>query len=149
MKNMFQPEALEEIKRRINNLQPDSKRQWGKMSVSQMMAHCTAALEVAAGQKFPPRIFIGRLLGPFFKSMFTNEKPFNKNGPTDKTFIIDDERDFEKEKARLLDIIIQFSKGGEENVTKHPHTFFGRLKPNEWATGMYKHLDHHLRQFGT
>jgi Protein of unknown function (DUF1569) len=42
----------------------------------------------------------------------------------------------------------RFAKGGAEGCTKHPHNFFGKLTPLEWATGMYKHLDHHLRQFG-
>lgn len=148
MKNVFQPEVLEEIKQRINKLQPDTQREWGKMEVAQMMAHCSAALEVATGKKFPPRIFIGRILGPFFKSVFSNEKPLKKNMPTDKTFLVIDGRNFEKEKARLIDLVSQFSTGGEAKCTKHPHSFFGKLTPAEWGFGMYKHLDHHLRQFG-
>jgi Protein of unknown function (DUF1569) len=148
MKNLFQPETVEEIKQRIEKLHPDSKRLWGKMEVAQMLAHCTAALEVAAGQKFPPRMFIGRILGPFIKPVFTNEKPFKKNTPTDKSFLVIDQRNFEKEKSRLLELINQFSTGGPEKVTTHPHSFFGKLTPIEWGTGMYKHLDHHLRQFG-
>lgn len=75
MKNLYEPSTLEEILERINKLDPSSERQWGKMEVAQMMAHCSAALEVAAGQKFPPRMFIGRILGPFIKSVFTNDKP--------------------------------------------------------------------------
>jgi hypothetical protein len=148
MKNIFHPETLEEIKQRINKLQPNTQRLWGKMEVAQMMAHCTAALEVAAGRKFPPRIFMGRILGPLFKSVFTNEKPLRKNTPTDPSFLVIDQRNFEKEKARLLDLVTQFSTGGEANCTRHPHSFFGKLKPNEWGVGMYKHLDHHLTQFG-
>lgn len=148
MKNLFQPEVLEEVTQRINKLQPNSKRLWGKMEVAQMLAHCTAALEVGAGEKFPPRMFIGRILGPFVKPMFTNEKPFKKNGPTDKSFLVIDQRNFEKEKSRLLELINKFSSGGPEKVTSHPHSFFGKLTPMQWSTGMYKHLDHHLRQFG-
>jgi len=118
------------------------------MNVSQMLAHCTAALEVAAGEKFPLRMFIGRLIGPFFKSAFTNDRPLKKNTPTDKTFIFTDERDFSKEKLRLLTLIDKFSQGGDAKVTRHPHSFFGNLTADEWSSGMYKHLDHHLRQFG-
>ncbi len=148
MKNLFEPETLEEIKKRINKLTPDTERQWGKMEVAQMLAHCTAALEVAAGEKFPPRMFIGRILGPFFRAQFSNERPFNKNGPTDKSFIVIDRRNFEKEKARLLQLATKFSEGGEAKCTTHPHSFFGKLTAREWGIGMYKHLDHHLRQFG-
>ncbi|MDB5248320.1 MAG: hypothetical protein JWQ40_2714 [Segetibacter sp.] len=148
MKNLFEPRTLEEIQQRINKLTPGSQRQWGKMEVAQMLAHCTAALEVAVGLKSPPRMFIGRIIGPFIKSVFTNEKPLRKNTPTDKSFIVIDQRNFEKEKAQLIELIAQFSKGGAAKVTTHPHSFFGKLTPTEWATGMYKHLDHHLRQFG-
>ena len=148
MKNVFQPDALQEVNQRINKLQPNSQRQWGKMDVAQMFAHCSAALEVAAGKKFPPRIFIGRILAPFFRSVFSNDKPFKQNMPTDKSFLIIDQRNFEREKARLIDLVNQFSTGGEAICTTHPHPFFGKLTPNEWGTGMYKHLDHHLRQFG-
>ena len=148
MKNVFQPDALQEVNQRINKLQPNSQRQWGKMDVAQMFAHCSAALEVAAGKKFPPRIFIGRILAPFFRSVFSNDKPFKQNMPTDNSFLIIDQRNFEKEKARLIDLVTQFSTGGEAICTTHPHPFFGKLTPKEWATGMYKHLDHHLRQFG-
>lgn len=147
MKNLFEKSAVEEIENRINQLTPVSQRQWGKMNVDQMLAHCSAALEVAVGMKSPPRIFIGKILGPIVKSNFLGPKPYPKNSPTDKSFIIQDSRDFEKEKQRLLNLIHQFSAGGDEKVTKHPHSFVGKLTPAEWSRSMYKHLDHHLHQF--
>lgn len=148
MKNLFQKEALEELKQRINQLQPDSNRLWGKMEVAQMLAHCTASMQVATGEKSPPRMFIGRILGPLFKSSFTNDKPLKKNAPTDKSFLVIDQRNFEKEKSRLVDTLTRFSNGGPGKVTSHPHSFFGKLTPMQWSTGMYKHIDHHLKQFG-
>lgn len=148
MKNLFEPETVEEIKNRINMLQPSSQRLWGKMEVAQMLAHCSAAMEVGVGDKFPPRIFMGRILGPIFKSVFLSEKPLRKNTPTDKSFLVIDQRNFEKEKAKLIGLIDKFANGGEAKVTRHPHSFFGKLTPKEWSRGMYKHLDHHLKQFG-
>ena len=148
MKNLFQSDALKEIQQRIEKLQPDSRRLWGKMEVAQMLAHCSATMEVAVGEKTPPRMFIGRILGPLFKPSFTNDKPFSKGGPTDKSFLVIDQRNFEKEKSRLLELITQFASGGPEKVTKSPHSFFGKMTAIEWSTGMYKHLDHHLKQFG-
>src|ERR1700686_5285888 len=50
MKNLFQREAIDEVIARIDNLQPATQRQWGKMDVAQMMAHCSAALDMANGQ---------------------------------------------------------------------------------------------------
>lgn len=148
MKNLFQPETVDEVISRLDNLQPASSRQWGKMDVAQMLAHCSAALDLATGALNPPRIFIGRLLGPLVKPIFTNDKPFSKNNPTDKTLVVADQRDFLREREQLKAKIQQFHGGGEARCTRHPHPFFGDLTPAAWARGMYKHLDHHLRQFG-
>lgn len=148
MKSLFEKEAAKEILQRIDKLNASSQRQWGKMDVAQMLAHCSATLKVATGDKSPPRMFIGKIVGSFFKSSFYDDKPLTKNGPTDKSFIISDLRDFEKEKANLKEIIERFANGGAEKCTIHPHSFFGKLTPGQWSMGMYKHLDHHLRQFG-
>jgi hypothetical protein len=148
MKNLFQPVAVDEVISRIDNLQPATQRQWGKMEVAQMMAHCSAALDMAAGRLILPRLLIGRILGPFVRPIYTNEKPLSRNSPTDKKLVISDPRDFSREQEHLKLRIREFHQGGEEKCTKHPHPFFGALTPQDWSTGMYKHLDHHLRQFG-
>ena len=148
MQTLFQKEAVDEIVARIDRLRPESQRQWGKMDVSQMMAHCSAALDMASGRLNPTRIFIGRLIGPLVKPIYTNEKPFSQNNPTDKTLLIADKRDFAREQDQLRAKIREFHEGGEAKCTRHPHPFFGALTPADWSRGMYKHLDHHLRQFG-
>jgi Protein of unknown function (DUF1569) len=148
MKNLFESETVEEVLGRINQLQPGTQRQWGKMDVAQMMAHCSAALEMATGRLNPPRLFIGRVLGPLVKAVFTNEKPFSKNSPTDKRLLVTEHRDFVQEQERLKAGVREFHAGGEAKCTRHPHPFFGPLCPQDWSRGMYKHLDHHLRQFG-
>jgi len=148
MKNLFQADAVDEVISRIDKLQPATPRQWGKMDVAQMMAHCSATLDLASGRLVRPRFWIGRLIGPFVRPIFTNDKPFPKNGPTDKKLVISDRRDFSQEREQLTTRIRQFHQGGEAQCTKHPHPFFGAITPLEWSTGMYKHLDHHLRQFG-
>jgi hypothetical protein len=148
MKNLFEREAVDEVISRIDTLQPATQRQWGKMDVAQMMAHCSAALDMASGRLNPPRIFIGRVLGPLFKPIYTNEKPFSQNNPTDPQLVVSDQRDFLREQEQLKGKIRQFCDGGEPQCTRHPHPFFGALTPQAWSRGMYKHLDHHLRQFG-
>jgi uncharacterized protein DUF1569 len=148
MKNLFQPDAVDEVISRIDKLQPASQRQWGKMEVAQMMAHCSAALDLASGHLIRPRILLGRLLGPFVRPIYSNDKPFSRNNPTDKKLVISDPRDFGREQEQLKVRVRQFHQGGEAQCTSHPHPFFGTLTPHEWSTGMYKHLDHHLRQFG-
>ena len=71
-----------------------------------------------------------------------------RNMPTDKSLIVSDDRSFAAEQQRLLDRVGQFSEGGPDGCTPHPHSFFGFMTPIEWATMGYKHLDHHLRHFG-
>jgi len=148
MKNLFQPDAVDEVISRIDKLQPTTQRQWGKMDVAQMMAHCSAALDLASGRLIRPRILLGRLIGPFVRPMYSNDKPFSRNSPTDKKLVFSDKRDFSGEREQLKVRIRQFHQGGEAHCTQHPHPFFGPLTPREWSTGMYKHLDHHLHQFG-
>ena len=148
MKNLFEREAVDEVIARVDKLQPASPRQWGKMDVAQMMAHCSAGLDMASGRLILPRIFIGRVVGPFFKSIYTTEKPLSKNSPTDKKLVIADQRDFAREQEQLKLKLRQFHEGGEAHCTRHPHPFFGQFTPQAWSRGMYKHLDHHLRQFG-
>jgi hypothetical protein len=148
MKNLFEPETVEEVVSRIDRLRPTSPRQWGKMGPEQMMAHCSIAMDMAQGTVNPPRMFIGRLIGPLFRSVFTNEKPFGKNAPTAEKLVVSDQRDFTREQEQLKLKIRQFSAGREARCTRHPHPFFGPLSPQAWSRGMYKHLDHHLRQFG-
>jgi len=78
MKSLFEKNTLQEIIQRLDKLTPNAERQWGKMDAAQMMAHCSAALEVATGKKITHRIFLGKILGPFLKSMYSDEKPFKK-----------------------------------------------------------------------
>lgn len=148
MKNLFEVETIDEVIGRIDSLQPAAQRQWGKMDVAQMMAHCSACLDMASGKLNPPRILIGRIVGPLVKPIYTNEKPFSQNNPTDKQLVISDTRDFTREQQKLKSCVREFHQGGEAKCTRHPHPFFGALTPQQWSRGMYKHLDHHLRQFG-
>jgi hypothetical protein len=148
MKNLFERDTVAEVSVRIDKLQPASQRQWGKMDVAQMLAHCSGTMDMASGRVNIPRVLIGRLIGGFMKPIYVNEKPFGKNAPTDKTLVIADSRDFFREQEQLKLKVLQFHEGGEAKCTRYPHPFFGALTPQEWARGSYKHLDHHLRQFG-
>jgi hypothetical protein len=148
MKHLFQPDAAAEVKARIQHLRPDSPRAWGKMQPAQMLAHCSRAMEMALGEFNPPRMLLGRIFGGIAKrSQIERGEPMRRNSPTDPNLLVRDERDFETERRRLEATIDRFVAGGPEKCTRHPHTFFGPLTPDEWATLMYHHLDHHLRQF--
>ncbi len=149
MKNLFEATIVDEVKGRLAHMRPDSERLWGKMTPAQAVAHCSAGLEWAVGDKTPPRLMLGRIVGGLIKpKVLGDDEPMRRNSPTVKSLVVNDERDLGLERERLRGLIDRFAAGGPEECTVHPHSFFGRLTPQEWATLMYKHLDHHLRQFG-
>lgn len=148
MKNIFNQLHSEEILNRIDQLNPNSKSQWGKMDVAQMLAHCSSFQDIAMGHSFPPRGWLGILIGNLVKPMFYNDRTLAKNMSTIPAILIIDEKEFKTEKEKLKQKIITFQNNGPENCTTHPHPFFGKLTSEQWGKGIYKHLDHHLKQFG-
>lgn len=148
MQTLFDTAAAATFKNRLAELRADSPRQWGKMTPAQAVAHCAGSLELALGDVRPPRMLIGRLIGRLIKPLVLgNDAPMRRNSPTVPGFAVTDDRDFERERARLLATIDRFVTAGRDGCTSHPHSFFGPLTPDEWGVLMYKHLDHHLRQF--
>jgi hypothetical protein len=148
MKSLFETAGLQEIVDRLNKITPEASRQWGTMTVDQMLAHCNGALDMGAGVIQPRRVLIGRIIGPLFRANYSNEKPFPRSSPTSEELKVVSARDFHREKDLLRNKISQFAAAGESGATRHPHPFFGPLTAREWGIGMYKHLDHHFRQFG-
>ena len=78
--NIFAKEVSDEVIERINTLTPESQRQWGKMTVSQMFAHCCVAYETIyePDKHPPPNFFMKFILKTFVKGMVTGEKPYKK-----------------------------------------------------------------------
>ena len=105
MKNLFDKDAYTEIIDRLNRLTPDTQRLWGKMTVAQMLAHSKKAFKVPLSDKKMPRSILGLLVGWMIKSKLYNDEPWKRNLPTAPNFIIKGERDFEKEKKELMDLI--------------------------------------------
>lgn len=149
MNNLFKESDVQTIIERLEKLTPTSKRGWGKMNVAEMLAHCNVSLETAMGFNFPKRKFIGRIIGKLLKLKFLDKKPMVKNSLTEKDYVtIAAVYSFEKEKIKAIKLVHLFFKNGPEKCTNHPHSYFGKLTPNEWAILKWKHYDHHLRQFG-
>lgn len=148
MKTLFEKEVVDEISGRINELTPQTQQLWGKMNVEQMLAHCSVGIKSASGELILQSPIFLRMIGSLLKSQTTNEKPFRKSSPTHEKFIIGSTEGFEKEKKLLIELIQKFHNNGETKCTSNPHAFFGKLNSTQWGSLMYKHLDHHLRQFG-
>ena len=146
IKNLFEPAVKEDIIDRINKLTPQTKPLWGKMNVSQMLAHVQMPIRIALGTHQPKGSFLLRLIGPLFKSKLWDENPYKQSLPTDPTFVMTGtEKDFEKEKAALIALVNNFN---ETSIRSEKHPVFGKLNKHNWSKATWKHLDHHLKQFG-
>lgn len=149
MKSLFDTNHSKEIIERVNKLKNDSKPEWGKMNVAQMLAHAQAPLRVAFGELKLKRGLIGILFGSIAKKKLTgDEKPFKQNLPTHPHFVVSDKRSFEDERKKLIALIVHFTSLGEKSIVNKQHPFFGEMTEREWDALQWKHLDHHLRQFG-
>ena len=149
MKDIFSKTVSEEIIERIDLLNSNSKPKWGKMTVGQMLAHCSVTYEMVYTDKYPkPNSFKRFLLKSFVKKTVVGEKPYPKNRRTAPQFLITDEREFEKEKKQLNSYIVKTQELGSDYFDNKESHSFGNLTKIEWNNMFYKHIDHHLTQFG-
>jgi hypothetical protein len=150
IKDIFSPEIANELIDRINHITPNQKPEWGKMSADQMLAHCNVTYAfVFEPEKFKkPGMLKKFVLNTFVKQFVVGEKPYKINSPTVADFLIRNSRDFEKEKSLLIENIKKVRGLGRAYFEGKENFSFGKLSADEWNIMFYKHLDHHLRQFG-
>lgn len=149
MKNLFTEKDTQETLKRIDSLTENSKPNWGKMSVGQMLSHCSVTYEMVFTDKHKkPNLFLKLILKTFIKKAVVSEKPYPKNGKTSPQFLITDKKDFLKEKEKLKNYMKQTQKLGESYFEGKESNSFGKLTAVEWNAMFYKHLNHHLTQFG-
>ncbi|WP_075343610.1 DUF1569 domain-containing protein [Tenacibaculum agarivorans] len=149
MKNIFTKEVTDEIIGRINNLTTETQPSWGKMNVGQMMAHCSVSYETVFTDKHPkPNAVAKFFIKLFVKNQVVSEKPYPKNGRTAPYFLVTDERNFENEKNQLISYIQKTQELGEAHFDGKESHSFGKLNKEEWNNLFYKHINHHLNQFG-
>ncbi|UFH57478.1 DUF1569 domain-containing protein [Spirosoma sp. KNUC1025] len=119
------------------------------MNVAQMLAHCCVRYEMLYENKHPkPNFLMKILLKAFVKDAVTGPKPYKRNSQTAPAFRIADARNFDAERKRLIDYITRTQQLGEDHFNQKESHSFGALSKDKWNTMFYKHLDHHLQQFG-
>ena len=148
MKSLFEEVNLTEMLERINKLNKDAKPQWGSMNVSQMLVHCTVTLKLAFGEIKAERNEKNLELGKMVKERVLKTEVFGKNSPTSKEFLVNSNYDFEESKAELINYLNRFVKCDIESTKTEMHPYFGDLPVKEWDMIIWKHLNHHLIQFG-
>lgn len=88
------------------------------------------------------------MLKTFVKKIVTSEQPYKRNSGTAPAFVIKDSRNFEDEQSRLIGHINKTQQLGADFFDQKESVSFGRMSKTEWNNMFYKHLDHHLCQFG-
>ena len=148
MQSIFNPVDNAMLIDRINQLSATAHPLWGKMDAAQMMAHLQAGINIAFGNSPKTRHWIGRVFGSIGKRRLLKTDKLDRLMPTFKQAEITDMRNFKDEKDKLIVLIKSALIKGPGCLVKYPHPYFGTFKNDEWAQLNWKHMDHHLRQFG-
>ena len=147
--SLFLSENTDIIGKRIDQLHVNSKPLWGKMNSAQMLAHCCFPYMMINKEIELDEPWVANPgMKEFLKNAMTNEIDYTPNLPTFKKFIIDEPKDFEFEKSKLKNYILETTQKGASALIKNPHPLVGHLTEQEWNNLFYKHIDHHLKQFG-
>lgn len=149
MQSIFQPDTIRQLKSRINKLNSDSKAQWGKMNIYQMLRHCVENESMLLREKSFRRLFIGRLFGKLaLNANIKDDKPLDKNGPTHPDLKIGGNGDVEEQKTKWLSLLDKYPSMLASDYEGFIHPFFGKMSSEQVSKFAWKHIDHHLRQFG-
>lgn len=149
LKDIFDPATTTHLHQRIDSLAPGTAPKWGTMNAGEMLAHCNVSYEMVFTDKHPkPNGFMKLLLRYVIKKGVVGPKPYPKNGRTAPVFLVGPEQDFKLEKKRIKEFISQTQELGASHFEGKESHSFGSLTATEWSNLFYKHLDHHLTQFG-
>lgn len=148
MKTIFDETTRIEIINRINSINEFSVGQWGKMNVYQMLKHCSLTEALYLGRKKYPRTFFGKMIGKWaLKNMLKDQSPIAKNAPTSKYFKVSETNgDIAKQREHWISLIKEYANYSNPSFE---HWFFGSMTAEQVGFFVYKHADHHLRQFNS
>lgn len=148
MKSIFNFQDRNEVVGRIEALNAGSKALWGKMTVSQMVRHCSLCEDYYFGNVPIKRSFLGRIIGKVaINGLLKSESSgLKRNSPTSDVLLVTENlQDLDAEKRKWKSLI---EKYGSYNIESFDHWFFGKMTKEQLGQFVYKHCDHHLRQFG-
>ena len=147
--SIFDPATTEAMLTRLEGISADTTPQWGKMNAGQMLAHLNVAYDITNG-KLPVSYnpFMRLMLKMFVKKIVVGSKPYAKNGQTAPVFIIEGDRDFAAEKAKLVANMKAVEAEGAAAYEGRVSPSFGKMSSQEWSNQFWKHMDHHFTQFG-
>lgn len=149
METIFNQENRTTLIERIKLLNDTSSRHWGKMTGYQVVKHCVLSEEMYLRKTDYKRLFIGKLFGKMaLKGILKNNNPMKKNQPTHETFKIIGTGNIEPEKLRWIELLCEYEGKKDSFFDGFVHPFFGKMNKKQIGIYVFKHTDHHLRQFG-
>lgn len=146
--NLSDKNIAEDVIKRVEKLKADAVHQWGEMNVAEMLHHCNSCnREIFEKERGDAKTSLGQYLlrilalyiAPEFKKGLKSEPHHIIKGKADKM-------DFDQLKADFIKLIRQFPENKKTLTLTHPA--FGNISTHQWGIAAYKHMDHHLRQFG-
>jgi hypothetical protein len=145
MKTVFDQTTRDELIARIHTLNENSQAEWGKMTIYQMLKHCSLWEEWVLGRRTYKRAFVGRLFGKMaLNNLLKDEKPLMRNSPTLSHLKIKESGDVSSQKVKWIALLEEYAHFSNPDFV---HSFFGKMTKEQIGYLAYKHTDHHLRQF--
>ena len=146
MKTLWDASARQELRDRLGRLTPSANRRWGKMSAPQMVAHLVDSMRMANGEIEIPSKKLPLRFTPI-KQLVIYLAPFPKSAPTAPQLITRPPADWPSECNALCRGMDQFAERDPSGPFPE-HPAFGKLTARAWGVQVYRHIDHHLKQFG-
>lgn len=147
-KSIFDQNAVDEVISRVEKLSASDQANWGRMTATEMLAHCNLAHQsILKAPKAEKGGDFKKWLTKLYFIYWMKEFPKGAKGPG--RFDMKDKVDinlFEEEKSKYIHIIGKYAKLDQKLAGFHPR--FGPLNHKEWGIFVWRHADHHLRQFG-
>jgi hypothetical protein len=131
---------------RIRQVSPDANALWGTMTARGMLAHIHESARMALGELTvaPKKLPIRH---PPLKQFIIYLMPFPKGAPTAPELVRRSADDWISE---LVEVEAAIERLAAKSPTSHwpDHPAFGSMSHRAWGALVYRHTDHHVRQFG-
>ncbi len=145
-RSIFDPAARHALLARLDRVAPDTQPRWGTLTAPRMVSHLLDAVRMALGD-----VVISRrksfLANPIVRYLIIHVVPFPKGAPTAPRLLARAPESWAEDVAALK-AVVERAAANETAGAWQPHPAFGAISTRDWGVLIYKHVEHHLTQFG-
>jgi len=144
--SIFNPLLFDGLIIRLRSLDPKAIPLWGKMNVLEMLSHLNMATASGLGhyQLQDESTWLRRNVICYLALYVLRQLPRNAAAPKGFSIAAAGNLNFEREMGSLLRVLNMASCSENQS---YPHPLFGNMNKADWGRLVYRHIDHHLRQF--